>query len=221
MPSADTPRSTVAQSQYAPVQDDTAALAEDWGPLDAWCIRLIRFKASQMVGKAGLTKGDREDLEHELAADVLARLSKFDAAKASFHTFVDRVVNHAVATILAHRGAAVRDYRRTGPSLNEEVEFEQGYRVERIKNVAEEDSIGMKTVEFRTQRELAELKLDLMAATAKLPQRLKALCELLKSMDIPQIVRRTGRSRSSIYRDISEIRDVFRDSGLDEHLLRK
>jgi len=72
MPS-ESPRSTVAQSQYAPIQDDAAALAEDWGPLDAWCIRLIRFKASQLVGKAGLTKSDREDLEHELAADVLAR----------------------------------------------------------------------------------------------------------------------------------------------------
>ncbi|MFB3893292.1 MAG: sigma-70 family RNA polymerase sigma factor [Phycisphaerae bacterium] len=215
------PRSAVAQSQYAPVQDKAASSAADWGPLDAWCIRLIRFKASQMVGKAGLTKSDRRDLEQQLATDVLARLPKFDPAKAGFHTFVDRVVNHAVATILAHRGAAVRDYRRTGPSLNEEVALADGSRVQRIKNVAEEDPIGMRTVERRTQRELAELKLDLMAATARLPERLRSLCEMLKSMDMPQIIRQSGRSKSSLYRDVAEIRGVFKDAGLEEHLRRK
>ena len=43
--------------------------------IDAYAADLIRHKARQLVGKAGLTENDRQDLEQELMIDLLSRMT--------------------------------------------------------------------------------------------------------------------------------------------------
>src|SRR3990172_5832893 len=59
--------------------------------------RLIRSKALQVVGKAGLTNADRPDVEQELWLDLLERWPKFRPNRARISTFIKRVLNHKVA----------------------------------------------------------------------------------------------------------------------------
>ena len=59
--------------------------------------RLIRSKARQVVGKAGLTHSDRADVEQDLWLDLLERWPKFRSDRARTSTFINRVLNHKVA----------------------------------------------------------------------------------------------------------------------------
>ena len=46
--------------------------------IDPYAAGLIRFKARQLVGQAGFTASDRNDLEQDLILDLLRRLPKYD-----------------------------------------------------------------------------------------------------------------------------------------------
>ncbi len=50
--------------------------------IDPYAIRLIKYKARTLVGKAGFTASDREDLEQELILDLLHRLPRYDRNRA-------------------------------------------------------------------------------------------------------------------------------------------
>jgi len=51
--------------------------------LEDYAVQLIRHKAWQLVGRAGFTKDDREDIEQDLKLDLLRRLSKFNEIAAA------------------------------------------------------------------------------------------------------------------------------------------
>jgi len=65
--------------------------------------KLIRFKARQLCRLHSFSKSDEEDLQQELWLAVVNQAGNFDPARASLNTFIDRVVNTAVAMILRDR----------------------------------------------------------------------------------------------------------------------
>ena len=107
--------------------------------IDLSAAGLIRFKARQLVGKAGFTASDREDIEQELILDLLRRLPKYDPKRAQRNTFIARVVEHRVATLIAAQKAGIRDYWRCRCSLNDRFEDEDGRSVERAETFDQED----------------------------------------------------------------------------------
>src|SRR2546426_9138681 len=94
--------------------------------LNTYAIRRIRFKARQLVGCYGFTQDDREDLEQELGLDLLRRLPRFDPRRAGLNTFVARVVDHAVATIIARQKSSSRGSRAAKISLDDTVPDGEG-----------------------------------------------------------------------------------------------
>ena len=50
--------------------------------IDEYAVRIIKYKARQLVGRVGFTESDREDLEQEMILDLLQRLPKYDPARA-------------------------------------------------------------------------------------------------------------------------------------------
>ena len=91
--------------------------------------RLIRSKARQVVGKAGLTHSDRADVEQDLWLDLLERWPKFRSDRASTNTFINRVLNHKVAMILRERRTAKRASSHNGRSLDVLCQDEDGETV--------------------------------------------------------------------------------------------
>ena len=80
--------------------------------LGGYASRLVKWKAAQLVGRAGLTESDRPDIEQDIAFQVLRRIRKFDPQRGRYEATVHRIVENAVADMLAVRKAACRDYRR-------------------------------------------------------------------------------------------------------------
>ncbi len=191
----------------------------NYDDIDAYAVEIIRYKARQLVGQAGFTVADRDDLEQELILDLLRRLPKYDPSRAKRNTFIARVVEHKIATLIEKQTAHKRDYRRCPCSLNERFEEEEeGRSVERAETLDQEDYLLRIGVEPRAPEELRALALDVAAVVEALPPELGELCQRLKQETVSEISRDTGVPRASLYERIKRLREIFEDAGLKGYL---
>ena len=187
--------------------------------IDPYAVEIIRFKARQLVGQAGFTVADRDDLEQELILDLLRRLPKYDPSRAKLNTFIARVVEHKIATLIEKQTAHKRDYRRCPCSLNERFEEEEeGRSVERAETLDQEDYLLRIGVEPRAAEELRALALDVPAVVEALPSELGELCRRLKAESVTEISRDTGVPRATLYQSVTKLREIFEDAGLKDYL---
>ena len=177
-------------------------------PSDDRFIRgIIRRKIKQLIGRAGFTRDDCDDLEQEMLARVLQSLPQFDPNRAHRNRFVTTVVERYVANILRNKRAEKRDFRR----------------ICSIDHIATLD--GKRSTEVmdhcrvvRDQEELTQLAIDVADLLAELPDHLRSLAERLKMNSISAIARETAVPRTTLYGQIHRLRQVFESKGLSEYL---
>ena len=186
--------------------------------IDPYAAGLIRFKARQLVGQAGFTASDREDIEQELILDLLRRLPKYNPKRAQLNTFIARVVEHRLASLIEAQKAGIRDYRRCRCSLNECFEDADGRSVERVDTFDQEDYLLRTGAQSRPSEELNRLAIDVAAVLETLPPELRELCRRLKAETVTEISRDTGVPRGTIYESIKKLREIFKDAGLRNYL---
>ena len=167
-------------------------------PLDDATRELIRGKARQLVGRGELTAADLGDLEHDITTHVLARLDRFDPAKADRARFVRMLLAHAAATVLRDHK---RHTRRTAPSPA---------AMRRKGRAAEPIDPAVPTTEQ------LDLALDVAAVLAVLPPKMRQVAEALKMYSVTAAARRLKLSRSAVYRTLAEVRAAFVAVGLGE-----
>ena len=183
-----------------------------------YAVGLIKYKARQLIGQAGFTASDRDDLEQELVLDLLRRLPKYNPRRAQLNTFIARVVEHKIASLIEARKAGIRDYRRCGRSLNDRFEDEEGRSVERVETIDQEDYLLRTGAQSRPSDELSALTIDVAAVLEGLPPELRELCRRLKAESVTEISRDTGVPRGTIYESIKKLREIFEDAGLRDYL---
>ena len=186
--------------------------------IDPYAAGLIRFKARRLVGQAGFTASDREDIEQELILDLLRRLPKYNPKRAQLNTFIARVVEHRLASLIEAQKAGIRDYRRCRCSLNECFEDADGRSVERVDTFDQEDYLLRTGAQSRPSEELNRLAIDVAAVLETLPPELRELCRRLKAETVTEISRDTGVPRGTIYESIKKLREIFEDAGLRDYL---
>jgi RNA polymerase sigma-70 factor (ECF subfamily) len=186
--------------------------------IDDYAVQLIKYKARQLVGRVGFTESDREDLEQEMVLDLLRRLPKFDPKRAGRNTFIARIVEHKVATIIEAQKAGMRDYRLCSCSLNDRLEDEEGRSIERMETIDQEDYLRRTGKLSRPMSELRHLSIDLRIAVQTLPPELRELCKRLQTESVTEISRDTGIPRGTIYESIKKLRAIFEDAGLKDYL---
>jgi RNA polymerase sigma-70 factor (ECF subfamily) len=186
--------------------------------IDDYAVQLIKYKARQLVGRVGFTESDREDLEQEMVLDLLRRLPKFDPKRAGRNTFIARIVEHKVATIIEAQKAGMRDYRLCSCSLNDRLEDEEGRSIERMETIDQEDYLRRTGKLSRPMSELRNLSIDLRSAVQTLPPELRELCKRLQTESVTEISRDTGIPRGTIYESIKKLRAIFEDAGLKDYL---
>ena len=187
--------------------------------INPYAVEIIRFKARHLVGQAGFTASDRDDLEQELILDLLRRLPKYDPSRAKRNTFIARVVEHKIANLIEAQTAHKRDYRRCPCSLNERFEEEEGGRsVERAETLDQEDYLLRIGVEPGAAEELRALALDVAAVVETLPPELRELCRRLGQETVTEVSRDTGVSRATLYESVTRLRKIFEDAGLKNYL---
>ncbi len=186
--------------------------------IDPYAVEIIRFKARQLVGQAGFTASDRDDLEQELILDLLRRLPKYDPSRAKRNTFIARLVDHKIATLIEAQKAVRRDYRRRTCSLNERFKDEDGHVAERVETLDQEDYLLGAGIEPGQPEELRALVLDVAAVVETLPPELRELCRRLGQETVTEVSRDTGVSRATLYESVTRLRKIFEDTGLKNYL---
>jgi len=176
---------------------------------DEYVARLIEVKARQLVGQAGFTESDRKDLEQELTLHLLEHLPEYDPRRSSRHTFIARLVEHKMASLLRYRLAGKRDPARVERSLDEPVTDAAGAQVDTASTMPGPEG------EPGTVQDAA---IDLADAVLQLPPHLRALCERIPEATMQEIADELGVTRRTVYRWIDEIRSRFEDAGLDDYI---
>jgi RNA polymerase sigma-70 factor, ECF subfamily len=183
--------------------------------IDDYAVRIIKHKARQLIGRYGLTIFDREDLEQELMIDLLQRMRHFNPAKAKKSTFMARIVERHIATLLEARHARCRDWRMCRKSLNTPHENDRGDTREMIDWVDSEGTLRPCQPDTR-ESEINNLRMDVARVLDTLPEDLRDLCERLRESNMAEIARETGIARTTLYDKLTRIREAFRQAGLDD-----
>ncbi|QBG46037.1 sigma-70 family RNA polymerase sigma factor [Verrucomicrobia bacterium S94] len=185
--------------------------------IDTYAADLIRNKARLLIGKAGLTESDRPDLEQELMIDLLERMKRYNPAKAKKTTFMARIVERRIASLLEKRFAQRRDCRLCSTSLNEIVPGNYGDRDQRVDLLSSDLNPASKTSE-PLERKSGDMQIDLEEVIASLPEQLRDLCERLRTSNMMEISRDTGICRGTLYYRLTLLREAFQEAGLKEYL---
>lgn len=188
------------------------------GEIGEYAENLIGIEAQKLVGRAGITRSEIEDLRQDLRLHLWRRLPMFDPCRAKYETFVDRIVRHRAATIVEFRKAARRSHLRCQCSLNEGVTAPGGETIERASMVDEEAGRRRLGAANRSSREEADLALDVAAFVSSLPAALRDLCLRLRSRSPTEVARELGIPRGSLYRTLRELRRRLEEAGFEKYL---
>ncbi len=178
---------------------------------------IIKKKVRQIVGRAGFTKQDRQDLEQELLARLVQSLKSFDPNQAHRKSFVTAVVERDVANILRDAKAEKRDHRRIG-SLNVTIEVTEDGPTELADTIGNREYDARRCRHPRSAEELAQLASDLAEIVAALPDDLRDLAHRLKTQSISEAARDLGVPRTTLNHSVRRMRERFVQTGLREYV---
>jgi RNA polymerase sigma-70 factor, ECF subfamily len=187
--------------------------------LTDYALETVHHKARQLVGKAGYTKDDVDDIKQDLIVDLLERLPRFDPAKATYNTFVACVVERKISNMLRDRQAERRDRRREDCSLNDEIDDGDEVPVQRLATMSQ-DKHDIRTGKYpRSAEEREHLRLDIETVLASLPPHLRRAAELLQSLPTAQVAREMGVAHATFYHKyLKRLRAVFAAKGMGDYL---
>jgi RNA polymerase sigma-70 factor (ECF subfamily) len=178
---------------------------------------MIRRKARRLVGKAGFTKCDVDDVAQELALKLLQRAPSFDAEQSHWNAFVVTVVERCAASLLRDKRAEKRDHRRVC-SLSSIVGHDKKAPVELGATLSQRESDARCNRESMTDLELTQLATDISSALEHAPVALQKLAGLLKSHTVSATARELGVPRTTLYEAIRHLRRRFESAGLKGYL---
>ncbi len=176
--------------------------------LDLSTVKYIKKKAGQLIGRAGLVEGDREDLEQELVLDLLVRIPQYDPTKSSRNTFIRQLVEHKIASLLKFLEAGCRDYRCSAGSLDEHDGTCDGNETPPVLN--EPSYRHDCLLAAQREEELQCLQQDIAKILATVPPHLQDLCVQLQQFTISEVSRETKISRDQLYQSIMKLRIYFK-----------
>lgn len=185
--------------------------------IDDFAARLIRRKARQLVGQAGFTRSDMDDIEQELVLKLLKHRSAYDPAQSHWHAFVTTVVERHTATILRNKRMEKRDHTRVcSLSIIVDDPINGPYELAQTIGRSELDRrLGLAT---RLDHDLAQLIQDLATVLADLPPAWREACERLKNDSISKVARDMGLPRSTLAYLLRCLRERFEAAGLADYL---
>jgi RNA polymerase sigma-70 factor (ECF subfamily) len=186
--------------------------------INATILSVIRHQARKLVGTAGFTESDREDIEQDLILYLLTRLPKYDPDKAAEITFVTHVIDRKARNLIRHRTCEMRDYRREAYSLNEPTESSEGANADRGALITQEDFDKGRGLDDWSTQEDWEFTQDVAATLTCLPKHLRRLCEHLMDGNITDAARAMGIPRSTACDHVKKVREYFENAGMRNYI---
>ncbi|MBF0437133.1 MAG: sigma-70 family RNA polymerase sigma factor [Magnetococcales bacterium] len=175
--------------------------------ISAYAVKLIRFKAHQLSRLSFFGSDDVEDLEQELVMDLIQRMPDYDPDRASQNTFMARVIENCAASLVATAKAPIRNGGRPGLSWEELIDSSNADAVEALVDTSLPTSTD--------GSDLMVAMLDLNRCLQRLSSEQKRFCQLLPFQEPSAISREMGWSRATFFRRLANLRETFRQSGLE------
>jgi len=172
-------------------------------------IKAARYRAFVSAKSSGMAAADREDLQQDLLADMVAHAGQYDAGKASLGTF---------AALLAKNHAA--DYLRSYSKDRARLRFSSGLTAPDEPEAANDVSYLFDTAEtawsnapdYYAERDTFR---DLQTALAYMSDDQKSLFSLLEETgDLPSACKAYGSSPATFYRRVNDLQMHLRMFGL-------
>lgn len=185
--------------------------------IDRFTRGIIRRKINQLVGRAGFTSQDGDDLQQDLILRVLQSLPSFDSDQGHRNKFITAVVERHVANILRNKQAEKRDHRRIS-SLNVMVEIAKDKKAELAQTIGQRELDARLGRRRRSDHELAQLALDLADVIATMPESWQTLLELRKTQTMSEIASGMGVPRTTLNDWMRRIRQRFEKAGMRDYL---
>lgn len=180
--------------------------------LTEYAKNLIEFKARQLSQRWGFGQSDREELQQELWLAVVSQADRFDPDRASLDTYIDRVVNSAVAMILRSRDRKKRAGGIDAVSLDAAIS-DDGKQP--MASMISEDShyrrLGTQRRDDIVDKELAEAISD---ARAKMPPEADDVCHRVMNGSVSSAASDLKTSRRQVRNSLATARQFFEESGL-------
>ncbi|MDD5699461.1 MAG: sigma factor [Victivallaceae bacterium] len=167
-------------------------------------VRIAKSAARRVIGKYGLIESDLPDLEQELVTAGLKVIERFDPEKSRENTFIARVVESKIIDLINQRQAECRDWRKCRDSLNQTVTLPDIGVIEKIEMLECEQNCDPLLI------------LDVTLILERLPPDLLELCQVLKYCDRNEALEGYPVSRSTFFRRLQALRDIFLQAGLAE-----
>ena len=188
-------------------------------PLPQYITTLIQVMVQKTVGRYRLTESDRDDLEQQIAMEVVRRRAKFDPGRVQEKTFLAWLAKHARADIIAARKAGNRDYRREEGSLDQWVQDDSGGWELRGETITEDDAGRRVGRPGMSREEQHDLRSDLRDAAAALPDRLREIFEHYTVLgSAREVAKATGLHHSSVCDSLKQIKQHLETAGLEVYL---
>ena len=173
--------------------------------INPYVINQVQYHARSLIRHPSIHNYEVEDLEQEMMLDYLSRIQAYDLEKASFKTFVDRILNHKCASIIENAKAQKRGSGLSEFSLDSWLENPDGENNELPDPTSESSFIH-------------DLRIDLKQATKNMEPKLIVLMIQLSTHSMSEISRLTGTPRSTLYDALSSLRDELILHGIQEYL---
>ena len=164
-------------------------------------IQFIRYHARQLARHRAVPGMELEDYEQDLIMDLLVRERRFDARRASYPTFADRIIRNRVSTLI-HAGLRMRRVEDQG----------SGAVVAEPNLETQAGSCACRSDEW------CSLCLDLERFVGQLPLRLRRCCSWLLADNRLAAAAALGLHRSSLYEAAHDLRRQAIEAGLHLYL---
>jgi len=176
-------------------------------------IRAEAFRAWRSLGGFGF---EPSDIRQEFVLSCLSGFDRYDPRRSSPATFAAHSCRQRTLQIIEPHFAVKRNSGRIPESLSAPVRADGEARAELGETVAD-DQIAMRMGRrSRPAAELVELAIDVARVIECLPAELAIVARVLLDGEPDTVVaRQLGISRSTLYRRIGQLRQIFRDAGLD------
>ena len=163
-------------------------------------------RTARRLARSGRLRGmDAEDIAQDLFLDLWRRREGFDAERASFATFADRIIAHRVATL-------------TSPTARLRAERRQVAIDEPMESDAEQTLADVLADPMAPGELHHGLALDLRRFVAGLTPALQRCCDILLAPNLRAAAAQAGVHHSSVYENAHRLRRQAEAAGLKEYV---
>ncbi|MCA8985811.1 MAG: sigma factor [Planctomycetaceae bacterium] len=168
---------------------------------DCYATWYAQKKAAELAGKYGFAADEDEDLAQDLALHLLCQWPQYDPSKGKPTTFIQNVIDTKVCQLIRDQCDPKRDFRRLRSLSDGDEAAEYGLfdGVRGQPELSDQDSF--------------ELQSDFADITARLPEELRQIADLLKTKCPHAVAQEFGIPESTVRKRIGELREYFEQAG--------